>query len=451
MCFIEMIINIVVVIIAFSLLLIIAITHIVFGFLMKAKEFNAFDLFDSSPLFDFEVKKDCGDKTALIFHRWGGRNITEIHHDSDGDKYERTKVVDQTDIKIINGNYFCYKHISYIDLLNNRQIIKNGSICPSDYPKNCGKLDTLEQELCIKENEKCPLYDIGIGNKPDDINYIYNENSSIYYNNDNYTKENKTIIGRLILNDGQPCYYSLEKLWKKFYSKEAVKTHLKCDIDIFGKNNDDRYENKGNISYKRLYEDNLNENCKNMIIWLINDGENVSLYQRKFLGIDKECDKNYIFTKDSLESYISSEKSEKALLLTEGFLLALFVLIAFFLFNCRNDCELASIVLYCICMALVIPCFICHIVFIYRLNKYDATGYNCSDSITNELIRKGTEDNYKLILYVTINFYLDVFIVGINCLIILITLVFCLIKPCVNDPKNKRENYQNNSRELLTR
>ena len=126
MCFIEMIINIAVVIIAFSLLLIIAIIHIVFGFLMKAKEFNAFDLFDSSPLFDFEVKKDCGDKTALIFHKWGGRNITEIHHDSDGDKYERTKVVDQTDIKIINGNYFCYKHISYIDLLNNGQIIKNG-------------------------------------------------------------------------------------------------------------------------------------------------------------------------------------------------------------------------------------------------------------------------------------------------------------------------------------
>ena len=134
MCFIEMIINIAVVIIAFSLLLIIAITHIVFGFLMKANEFNAFDLFDSSPLFDFEVKKDCGEKTALTFHRWGGRNIIETYTDSDGDDREWLKVIDETDIKIINGNYFCYKHISYKDLLNNGQIIKNGKECPSEYP-----------------------------------------------------------------------------------------------------------------------------------------------------------------------------------------------------------------------------------------------------------------------------------------------------------------------------
>ena len=147
----------------------------------------------------------------------------------------------KTDIKKVNGKYFCYKHISYINLLNNGQIIKNESECPSEFPKNCGKLDTLEQELCIKENEKCPLYDLGIGNKSDDDNYIYDEYSNIYYNNDNYTKKNKTIIGRLILNDGQPCYNSLEKLWKKFVSEEAVETNLKCDIEVYGKYNDDRY------------------------------------------------------------------------------------------------------------------------------------------------------------------------------------------------------------------
>ena len=46
---------------------------------------------------------------------------------------------------------------------------------------------------------------------------------------------------------------------KKFDFKEAVETNLKCDNDVFGKYNDDKYENKGNISYKRLYEDNLNK------------------------------------------------------------------------------------------------------------------------------------------------------------------------------------------------
>ena len=197
-----------------------------------------------------------------------------------------------------------------------------------------------------------------------------------------------------------------------------------------------------------------------MIIWLINDGENVSLYQREFLGINKECDKNYILAKDSFDKYNDSVKRENYLLLAEGFILSfagiLIIIVELILVCCNNDYLWEDIIKlncfgYCIYMAMIISCFICHIVFFYRLNKYDVTGYNCSDSITNELIRKGTEDNYKLILYVTINFYLDVFIVGINCLIILITLVFCLIKPCVNDPKNKRENYQNNSRELLTR
>ena len=50
-------------------------------------------------------------------------------------------------------------------------------------------MDTLEQELCIKENEKCPLYDIEIGESPDDDNYIYHENSNVYYNNEKYNKE----------------------------------------------------------------------------------------------------------------------------------------------------------------------------------------------------------------------------------------------------------------------
>ena len=78
--------------------------------------------------------------------------------------------LNETDITKINGYYFCYKHLSYKDLLYNGQIIKQGTECPKEYNKNCGKIDTLNQELCIKENEKCPLYDIGIGIPPDSDN-----------------------------------------------------------------------------------------------------------------------------------------------------------------------------------------------------------------------------------------------------------------------------------------
>ena len=85
------------------------------------------------------------------------------------------------------------------------------------------------------------------------------------------------------------------------------------------KYNDDRYKNKGKISYKRLYEDNLNQKCKDMILDNLTGTENVSLYQREFLGIDKECNENYVLTKDSFDKFHDNEKSVKTLLTIEGF------------------------------------------------------------------------------------------------------------------------------------
>ena len=40
----------------------------------------------------------------------------------------------------INGKVYCYKKISYKDLLSNGQIIKKEEICPLNYTKDCGLL-----------------------------------------------------------------------------------------------------------------------------------------------------------------------------------------------------------------------------------------------------------------------------------------------------------------------
>ena len=75
------------------------------------------------------------------------------------------------------------------------------------------------------------MYDAGIGKQEDTENYIYNEgNSNMYYNKDTYNYPNKKIIGKLILNDGNPCYQITEKLWRQFDSKEKAKTHLECEL-----------------------------------------------------------------------------------------------------------------------------------------------------------------------------------------------------------------------------
>ena len=140
-------------------IIIINVIKIVFGFLIEVNYFNISDLFSSSPLFDFSYSNDCQGKSEIIFHKWGRKIEIEWSQEEDIIP-NKTLINDEEDIKKIYGKYFCYKEILYKDLLDNGQIIKKGEECPSEYKKNCGRIDTLEQELCIKENEKCPLYDI---------------------------------------------------------------------------------------------------------------------------------------------------------------------------------------------------------------------------------------------------------------------------------------------------
>ena len=159
MCLIDRLHNRPIMILEGFIIFIFGMVHLIFGLIIKINkynEFKVFDLFDSSPLFNLSLEDICKNKSAVVFHTWRGRE--EIVHNKDNDYiFDEIVIKDETDLKIINGKYFCFKNISYRDLLNNGQIIKKGLECPLEYHKNCGKLDTLEQELCIKEKEKCPL------------------------------------------------------------------------------------------------------------------------------------------------------------------------------------------------------------------------------------------------------------------------------------------------------
>ena len=154
----------------------------------------------------------------------------ECEKDIHGDERCHTTILHKTSIDKIYGNQFCYKNNSYKDLLYNGQIIKKGEKCPNKYEKNCGIIDTLEQQLCIKNGEKCPLYDIRIGPINENEHYISGIEGKriIYYDNETYNSPNKKIIGKLILNDEEPCYKFGEKLWKKFIGEEAGQRHLIC-------------------------------------------------------------------------------------------------------------------------------------------------------------------------------------------------------------------------------
>ena len=229
----------------------IGVVHLVFYFYIKQSDFgNIFDLFDSSPLFNFRIDNSgCGTDSHLIFHVWEGRK--------QGGRQTKTEILDKTDIDRINGYYFCYTHKSYKDLLYNGQILKKEEQCKGDYPQDCGTIDTLDQHLCIEAGENCPLYDVGIIGTDEPLNkdhYTYVTEADIYYNDNTYKTTDQKIIGKLILNDGQPLYLLEEKLWRTFSLEEAGYEHLKCELEIFGETIDNRWIKKGDITYKKLYE-----------------------------------------------------------------------------------------------------------------------------------------------------------------------------------------------------
>ena len=146
MCLIEEFNKTILIWIELIMILIVGAAHIIFGFLRKRPDFNTYELFNSSPFFDFSIGDYCYDKTTIVFHTWGGWKNYEY---DDTHKDYRFKTVDLTNITKINGNYFCYKYISYIDLLNNGQIIKQGAECPKEYNKNCGRIDIYMIKILI--------------------------------------------------------------------------------------------------------------------------------------------------------------------------------------------------------------------------------------------------------------------------------------------------------------
>ena len=449
------------VIVDFATILIIAIVHFVFFFLIKETDFeNIFDTFESSPLFDFNIGTICGANSHVVFHTWKGREEIDYYY-ANGHTRSRTKIVDVTDITKINGYLFCYKYISYKDLLYNGQIIKKGERCPQQYEYNCGIIDTLEQELCIKNGDKCPLYDVGIGQNIDTTNYISESETegNVYYNNEHYNDPNKRIIGKLILNEGQPCYRLNEKKWRTFVSEEAGEENFGCKLEVFGKLEDGRYHYQGNITYEKLYNDNLGSNY-NIFKDKIEELQNykVSLYKREFLGIDKSCDEKTNIKKDDSQKLKKNQEMETICLLVEAIIIFSFLL-GLALYPCISFCKIkkrkqnSKVSWYdvffgflIICLMLNLICTICQAVFLGRIIKYDLS-YDCSDEKTNEVLRLENLNTKNSIKYTAVNLGLDIFYILFN---VFVHLIIFIKKKCEDNNSNlfsknkdKETNYKN--------
>ena len=263
------------------------------------------------------------------------------------------------------------------------------------------------------------------------INYIYDIDSNVYYSKDTFNIQNKAIIARFNLSDGQPCYDDNETLWRKFSSKETVSSHLTCTkIKILNKGSDDRYKARGYITYKRLYQDNLSSRAKDKIM---NDVgyEALYLYTREFFGVNKTCNENFNIT--DISNLKFSQNADKIMEIVQGFIMAI-VCFVFCIIECKslgdNETSIDGGVYCWIYLSYIIMSLgflIAKIVAFVRAKKFGGSDdYNCSDSITNELIRVGNENNKKAFTYSKICLFGEVSLLGINFLVFIVGLIIYL-------------------------
>ena len=194
--------------------------------------------------------------------------------------------------------FFDYtKYKTYEELLNNNNIIKKDLKCKEGF-KNCGIIDTLDQQLCLPENINCPLNDIKMiyADNTQEFEYYrekgykfhFCEETAIFFSNN---QKDKPIIGRIVLNGGQPCANPLEITWEKVEFQENNSSRT-CKTKYKGNLYDETYIEFGNITYNDLYHYNLDWSDYHDMCSKKMDETYFYLYKNRFIGIDKKCLKN---------------------------------------------------------------------------------------------------------------------------------------------------------------
>ena len=105
---------------------------------------------------------------------------------------------------------------------------------------------------------------------------------------------------------------------------------------------------------------------------------------------------------------------------------------------------------YLVYIFLICGFLVSHIIAYVEMINSDYSSYNCSDPITNEIIRQGNENNQKILTYNKLSVYPDVIILAGNLLVVIIGLIWDKIDKYLQKNKNyKGQNDNNNTEEEI--
>lgn len=206
------------------------------------------------------------------------------------------------------NQYLCGKSTSksmekgYFDMVR----IKEGDFCAYK-TKKCGKIDTLNNYLCIPEGENCPINDISIVSNAEDSFELTSSNKNVE-DGIIYTSyklgENKHIC----INNKQHNFIN-EKTYSLFHNKtlQALMHCSEFKANETKTSIDKHYKLFDSYNKKSFYIQNGISGHIRQLPMYPNITSSIDLYFRTYVGWKKECEVKEFFQFMNNETYVNKE------------------------------------------------------------------------------------------------------------------------------------------------
>lgn len=236
------------------------------------------------------------------------------------------------------NNYFCHRTLDegYFGLIT----VRKGEHCPIYY-KSCGKIDTLDNELCMKEVEDCPINYLKIIEDSNNLRFeISTENT------------NGKLLTEFFVTDGDSvCINSKENLFSeyeyKLFSSKSIKKRKGCSSFIVNPETNQKIYNDNKFSLidsypkKQFYEHNGLYIVNNLPRYLdLTNNHSIKLFSANYIGWNKSCmyigEKSILEEFNQLNFYLDKIETNNGRIITISTILVLYIGLLIFILKYRN-------------------------------------------------------------------------------------------------------------------
>ena len=183
------------------------------------------------------------------------------------------------------GKYFCHRALNegYFGLIT----VRKGEACP-EYYKTCGKIDTLENELCIRSVEDCPLNHLSIVHESDILKLdTSNTNTESFILTEFHVTDGENVC----INNEQNLFSELSY---KLFSRKSLRQRSGCKSVVSNNNSQVNYDLrfKQIDSYsKRLFYEHNGLYIVDILPHFLNftNEHTIKLFAAPYIGWNKNC------------------------------------------------------------------------------------------------------------------------------------------------------------------